>query len=98
MARTKKQLPIPGTEKETIKEVDSAAEAYVEARDERIRLTDKEVDAKDALVTVMKKHKLDVYRDENAVPPLIVTLIPGEDKVKVSRAKDEEDEEGESDE
>lgn len=89
MAR--RQLSIKGTERETIKEVDTAAEAYVEARDERIRLTKKEVDAKDALVTVMKKHKLDVYRDENAIPPLVVTLIPGEDKVKVRKQQEEEE-------
>jgi hypothetical protein len=90
MERTKKQLPIPGTEKETIKEVDTAAEAYVNARDERMQLTERESEAKEALVHVMKKHNLEVYRDENAVPPLVVTLIPGEDRVKVSRAKEEE--------
>jgi hypothetical protein len=92
MARTKKQLPIPGTEKETIEELDAAAEAYADARDERMQLTERESEAKEALVSVMKKHGLEVYRDENAVPPLIVTLIPGEDRVKVSRAKEEGEE------
>lgn len=92
MAR--KQLPIPGTEKPTITEVDSAAESYVEARDDRMTLTDKESDAKEALISVMKKHNLEVYCDENAIPPLVVTIIPGEDKVKVSRAKEDEEEIG----
>jgi hypothetical protein len=92
MARAKRQLQIKGTERAEIAEVDTAAEAYVEARDERMKLTDRESDAKEALVSVMKKHKLDVYRDENSTPRLIVTLVPGNDKVKVTRAKDEEEE------
>lgn len=90
MAR--RQMTIQGTEKPTIKEIDTAAEAYVDARDERMKLTDRESEVKEALIGVMKKHKVEVYRDENAVPPLVVTLIPGEDKVKVSRAKGEEEE------
>jgi hypothetical protein len=88
----KRQLEIKGTERTTIKEVDTAVEAYVEARDERMKLTDREVEAKEALIAVMRNHKLTVYTDENAVPPLVITLIPGEDKVKVRRAEEEEGE------
>jgi len=92
MANTaKKQTHIPGTEPKSIKEVDTAAEAYVEARDERMALTEKEVEAKDALINVMKKHDLSVYRDDEADPPLVVTIIPGVDKVKVSRVTDGDD-------
>ena len=93
MARTatKKQTSIPGTEPKSITEVDTAAEAYVEARDERMALTEKEVEAKDALINVMKKHDLSVYRDDEADPPLVVTIIPGVDKVKVSRVTDGDD-------
>jgi hypothetical protein len=87
MARTKKQLQVPGTERDHIAEVDTAAESYIEARDERMDLTEKESEAKEALLSVMKKHRLDVYRDENVVPPLVVTLIPGSDDVKVKRVK-----------
>lgn len=93
MARTKKQLQIAGTEKDHIAEVDAAAESYIEARDERMELTEKESDAKVALLAVMKKHRLDVYRDENTVPPLVVTLIPGSDDVKVKRMKAAEEDE-----
>jgi len=87
--RTKKQLSIPGAERKTIGEIDAAAEAYVSARDERMKLTEQEVASRDALIQVMKKHKVDVYRAD-ASPPLVVTLIPGEDKVKVTRADDDE--------
>jgi hypothetical protein len=87
----KKQLAIRGTEPKTIKELDDAAEAYVDARDKRIERTEKETEAKEALIEVMKKHELSVYRDDTASPPLVVTLVPGKDNVKVSRAEDEEE-------
>ncbi len=95
----KKQLKIAGTEQERIKEVEDAAEGYVDARDKRMRLTKKEVEAHAALLAVMKEHKLTVYRDESVTPPLLVTLIPGKDKVKVAQTEvedgDEETDEGE---
>lgn len=92
---TKRQAQIPGTETKKIKELDAAAESYVEQRDKRMKLTDKEKEAKAALVTVMKKHGLTVYKDEDASPPLIVTLTAGDDKVKVTQADgDRDDEEG----
>jgi hypothetical protein len=76
-------------EKKSIKEVDLAAEAYCEARDERMKLTEKEVEARDSLLAVMQKHKLDLYRDDDASPPLLVTIIAGDAKVKVSRIDDD---------
>lgn len=82
----KKQLEIAGTERQREPEIDSAAEAYVEQRDKRMKLTEKEVTAKEALIAVMKKHKLEVYRDDSVSPPLVVTLVPGKDKVKVTEA------------
>ncbi len=85
----RKQLAISGTEPKSIKEVDAAAEGYVDARDKRMERTEKEVEARDALIAVMKKHKLDVYRDDSAAPPLLVTLVPGDDRVKVTRVQDE---------
>ena len=94
----KRQMRIPGTEAQKIKELDTAAEAYVEARDERMALTEKEVEARDALVSVMKKHELAVYKDEDHDPPLIITLTPGQDRVKVQAAKDAEDYSGEGEE
>lgn len=92
MAR--RQTQIPGTEDREIKEVNAAAEAYVTQRDKRMKLTEKEVEAKEALIAVMKKHGLTVYRDDEAAPPLIVTLTPGKDKVKVTEAGGDEEEDG----
>lgn len=81
-----RQAELPGVERKRIKEIDTAAEAHVIARDARMKLTEEEVETQSALIAVMKKHNLTVYRDEEAVPPLIVTLTTGKDKVKITRA------------
>lgn len=93
-----RQAKIPGTERAKLKEVDAAAEAYVAARDARMKKTEKEVEAKEALIGVMKKHELSVYKDEDASPPLIVTLTPGKDKVKVTQADDDAEDDGDGEE
>ncbi len=85
----RRQTELAGIERKAIKEVNDSAEGYVDARDKRMKLTEKEHEAKEALISVMLKHKLLVYRDDEANPPLIVTLTPGKDNVKVSKAGDD---------
>lgn len=67
-----KQTSIPGTERKVNKAVRTAAENYVEVRDERMDLTKMEVAKRDLLIEVMKKFELTTYRDEDA--DLEVTL------------------------
>lgn len=74
----KRQLEIAGTEQKRIKEVVDAAEAYVEQRDKRIALSAKEKAQKAALVEVMKKHSLTVYRDMEADPHDVAAAAGGE--------------------
>jgi hypothetical protein len=94
MAR--RQAELAGMERERIKEIDDAAEAYVKLRNARMRATDKEVPAKEALIAAMKKHKVASYLDNEASPPLQVILTPGKDQVKVTELEpggdDDEDE------
>jgi hypothetical protein len=78
-------------ERVTIEELDDAAEAYVEARDKRMKLTEKEVVAKQALIEAMQRHKLKVYKAEGCDPPLTVTITDGDAKVKVSMALEDWD-------
>ena len=79
---------LPGIENgKIIKEVSEAAEAYENARDKRMKLTEKEVEAQDYLAEVMKKHKLKAYRDDDYEPPLICFIQESKDKVKVRRGK-----------
>lgn len=87
MARPPRQAEIPGTERPRIKEVDDAAEAYVVQRDKRMKLSKKEKEAKTALISVMEKHKIEVYRDTEA--DLLVT-VSEVTNVKVEKLKAEE--------
>lgn len=91
-----RQIRIPGTEAKQNKALNAAAEAYVTARDERMAKTEVEVDAKEALIREMKKADVTTYRDDEATPPLIVTLVPGKDQVKVTEQASES--EGDDDE
>lgn len=56
-----KQGHLEGMEPPVIKEIERAADRYVEARDERMRLSETEAEAKELLTAVMKKHELTVY-------------------------------------
>lgn len=56
-----KNLELPGTVKR-IAAIDEAAEDYAAKRDERMELTTLEVDAKEKLLGLMKKHGVEIYR------------------------------------
>lgn len=85
----KRQQEIPGTERKSIKEVDDAAEVYRNARDARMKKSKVEKEKKSDLVNVMLKHGLSVYRDDNAVPPLVVS-VDVKHNVKVTNVEGEE--------
>lgn len=79
-----KNQELPGIEGEgvarpKIKAIDSAADKYIEIRDSRMALTEKEVAAKLKLAMLMRDHKLTeyVYDDHKVV------LQPGKENVKV---------------
>ena len=89
-----RQGELPGTERKRIEEVETAAEAYVRVRDRRMKLSKSEKEAKDALIAVMRKHHLDVYKDTEATPPLVVR-VSQTDNVKVEAVASDDDEDGE---
>lgn len=88
----RRQAELEGMERKAVKEVDDAAEGYCDVRDRRMKLTKKEKAAKDALIVVMKKHNLTVYRDDNANPPVLVTLSSKDDVTVRAKGDDEQDE------
>lgn len=59
-----KQKELPGVGRKEIKELDEAAEAYVDVRDRRMALTKEEVKAKETLTLLMKAHKMKAYSYE----------------------------------
>jgi hypothetical protein len=84
-----KHFTIPGTTQKAILAIDRAAEAYVEVRDKRMKLTAKEVEAQAALVAAMQEHQLTVYRCTITDEPLDVTMVTTT-KAKVKTKKDED--------
>lgn len=89
----KAQLEIPGTERPVIKAIETAAEAYVDLRDKRMSLLEKEIQAKENLINVMMKHQdklpvdgngCQIYRyDEQLV------ILSVQDAVKVKKVVEE---------
>lgn len=83
----------PGVEDVQIPEIDDVAGEYVQARDSRMAELAKEVEAKGRLKTIMDKHKLKSYKFDG----LIVSVVPGEETIKVKKIKDIELEDGNND-
>lgn len=85
MAKTKRprQGQIPGTEPPRVQEVEEAADTYVAARDERMRLLKDETKLADRLLFVMREHSLRVYEFDGQTVSLDTT-----EKVRVRRKKE----------
>jgi hypothetical protein len=88
--RKGKQTRLPGTERhDTHPDIEEAAAKYVEARDERMSLTKREVETKAVLLATMKAHKLDKYRCDSE--DLEVEIVPEGETVKVKKVAPPED-------
>jgi hypothetical protein len=85
-ARKPKQTEIQGEgfKPKTIPQIEEAAEEYVELRDNRMAIQEKETAASERLTFLLHQHKLTCYRYDGK----LVTLVPTE-KVKVKTDKDE---------
>lgn len=97
-----KQNELPGVERTSIPEIDTAAEEYVKIRDKRMGLTEKEVVAKTNLVqVVLANQKLLTPNDHGELiyrfDDLLVILKSGKPKVKVKLAHDDPDEDSDED-
>jgi hypothetical protein len=80
-------MEVPGTEKVKNKEISEAAEEYVKARDRRVRASRPEIEKKESLIALMKKHKLTTYSDDE----LTVELTVAKEKIKVTVGSEEEE-------
>lgn len=95
MARRQKatQTTIEGTQRKAIPAIRKAAETYVEIRDERMELTEREVEANEKLVAIMTKHDVSDYTDEDA--QFRVTIRETKTKAKVATIKQQGADDGE---
>lgn len=76
-----------------IKAIESAADEYVSARDKRMVLTKKEVDARTNLSAVMHANNMTRYIYDD----LLVLCEPGKEKIKVKQVDGPDDLEDEQD-
>ena len=81
----KKQTEMAGTQADKIPEIENAAGRYVEARDERMGLTETEVKRREELEEVMQKHKLTEYAYQDGEERFKVELKASDIKAKVRR-------------
>lgn len=91
------ELPLTGkgVERVVIKAVDQRVSKYVRARDARMELTTKEVEAKTELIKVMRDNKDKISTDAEGTmiyrhDDLLVTLKHGKDDLKVRTEESEE--------
>lgn len=93
-AKRPKQSFIPGMEPPSNRAVDTAADDYVETRDERMKLSKEEKRSKQNLIEKMVEAGLDAYETPHG---LIVLLLSDKDvKVKTKKQVDRNgDESGE---
>lgn len=86
----RKQLEVPGTEREIIEEISMAAVQYREKRDARSALSKEEAMARKMLLDVMQKNNRTIYDDveEN----VRVKIVIGADKAEVAEILSEKEE------
>jgi hypothetical protein len=84
-----RQVRLPGTEDSAINAIEKAAFRYIDARDERMELTEREVACKQDLLAEMHKARKDHYQRGQ----LSVDIVPEGETVKarLKKAKDADD-------
>jgi hypothetical protein len=87
MAKKPRQKKLPTMEDSAIQPLENAAHEYVEIRDERMGLAEREVTAKGVLLKLMKKHSKTHYHRNG----LDITVVPEAETVKVRVKKAKED-------
>lgn len=78
-----RQTRIPGTEGEVEPEVHAAGSLYTKLRDDHKDLTRELKGAKTALINTMKRLGVEVYKDMEADPPVVI-VVSSKDEVKVT--------------
>lgn len=85
-----KQQQLEGVKEKRVQEIEDAMEAYVEARDGRMNLLDKEIELKEKLMEAMKKAKEKTYRFSTNGVSYTAKLENGKPTVKVKKKEESE--------
>lgn len=87
----RRQLEIAGTQRKEVPEVEKAGEAFREVRDERRALKDRETQKKLELISVMRLHKVKVYKyKDQGGDEIRVELGDGDPKIKLKKTAEAE--------
>lgn len=81
----KRQQVIPGTERKSDPDVEAAAERYIEARDERMKCSKTEKQAKLELIATLQSRRIKKYKFDDAEGEELLVAI--EDKLDVTVRK-----------
>jgi hypothetical protein len=73
-----------------IRKIEEAAQAYRETRDRRMKLTEREVTAKDFLINLMHEHNIKTYKYDDGEGQIEIKITDKEN-VKVAPVKEEQD-------
>jgi hypothetical protein len=82
-----RQKKLPTMEDNRLEDLEDTALRYAEIRDERQALTRREVDAKDVLHTLMRRHEKVLYRVET----MEIKIVAKDETVKVKILKDKDE-------
>lgn len=84
-AKKPRQGRLPGTEDHQIKELHSIGDDYMDARDQRMESGKEEKNLKDAILAIMKRHKIEHYRCDG----LEITVVHEKEKIEVKHVEEE---------
>lgn len=87
----KKQQELEGVGQTPIKEIDEAAEEYVQLRDSRMATLKKEIDAKKTLIDLMHEHGVTSYKFEDGDDVEREARLEAKEKLTVRVAGSEEE-------
>lgn len=87
--RGKRQTEIPGTKRAMHKDVAKKAAELFEVRQQRMELSEEEGRLAGELIALMKKHGIDEYTEDG----MTVTVVTPEEKVKVRKRADPDEDE-----
>lgn len=87
MTKRKKQTELPGMEKPTHTELDALLELHAEKTSAMGELRQAIGELNEKLLAKAEELGLTVYRNDTAVPPLLLTITKGASKLKVQPAR-----------
>jgi len=85
----RKQMQIPGTERKEVPEIETAAEAYREVRDERAALSKRESMKRMELLAIMRAHGVKLYRYLDNEGLELEVIVDDEPTVRVRKTGEE---------